>query len=76
MQIFSAQGARIPVDDDVGLFQAVRRALSARGAALALLVRVIRTHKEVLLLVVVMRVGCVRGGSGACVVCWAGAGGL
>ena len=64
------------MDDDEGMLETVRSARAARGAALAELVCVIRAHKEVLLLDGALRLECVRGGGGACVVCWVGAGGL
>ena len=64
------------MDDDEGLLETVRRCRAARGAALEELVRVIRAHKEVLLLDGALRVKCVWGCGGACVMCWVGAGGL
>jgi predicted metal-binding protein len=63
------------MDDDEGVLEAVRTCRAARGAALAELVRVIRAHKEVLLQDGALRVECVWGCGGACVVCWAGASG-
>ena len=64
------------MDEEVDLLCAVRRCRAAWDAERALLVSVIRNHKEELLFDGALCMGWVWGGSGACAVRWVGGRGL